>query len=104
MTYQRVVNRNRLRVGGYNDAGDWEVSANLDHPGTLSVDEFHRVQFSFVAEEMKRREGGLRMLLGDLRRLEQDAVDEQATVLHIARRTGIDPEIVAAVLKEFMSW
>lgn len=44
------------------------------------------------------------LLLGDLRRLEEDTVDEKATCLYISRKTGIDVETVAAVLKEFMAW
>lgn len=48
-------------------------------------------------------ENAAKMLAGDLRRLEQDIVDEGAICRDIACRSGLDEEIVAAVLKEFVS-
>lgn len=80
MTFQRVVNRNGLKDGSY------------EYPPSMWFGD---------AEGLRKR---AMLLAGDLRRLENDALDEQAICGHIADRTGIDRDTVAAVLKEFISW
>jgi hypothetical protein len=81
MTFRRVVNRNGLNDGDYGKP-----------PQTWSA---------YGGSDLSQK---ATLLAGDLRRLERDAVDENAICAHIAGKTGIDREIVAAVLKEFISW
>jgi hypothetical protein len=77
MTWKRFVNRNGLEDGDYeNLPARWRSSINAQ---------------------------GARMIVGDLRRLERDAQDECGLAMQIARRTAIDLDLVAAVLKEFFS-
>lgn len=78
MTYQRVLNRNRLKDGDYQESPPIHINGMT--------------------------KGQIENLLGDLRRLEQDTQDENALVKHIQFRTNIDPEVIAAVLKEFINW
>ncbi len=80
MTWQRFIRRNRLTEG------DYVVSPDAFWTGS---------------QEVPQR---VRNMMGDLRRLEKDALDERAICVHIAKETGTDAETVAAVLKEFMSW
>lgn len=47
-------------------------------------------------------DGRWKMLMGDLARLRRDAIDENYVCEEIARRTGLDPDDVAAVLLAFM--
>ena len=68
------------------------------------MEELIRDQWPRACERLRRYEESMRLLLGDLRRLEADAVDEAAICTYIAHRTGIDADIVAAVLKEFIAW
>jgi hypothetical protein len=110
MTYQRVLSRNNITKGGY-DADPvircgatsiaWSVIDGYDQRTILGMlkDTVDRWKAEAEAGNSKWR-----FLLGDLRRLEADAIDEQAACAHIAARTGVDPDTVAAVLKEFMSW
>jgi DNA-binding NarL/FixJ family response regulator len=101
MTWQRVVNRNGLADGSYDAVpAAWapgNVEKNVHAQAVSSVLEWRRERLEALAHKA-------RMLAGDLRRLELDSVDEGATCKEIARRTGIDVDTVAAVLKEFMSW
>jgi hypothetical protein len=101
MTFRRVVNRNGLGEGDYsgNLPYQWSTRGVVPEAGDPSV-----YQLPFLVERIRGYERGLHMLLGDLRRLEADTVDENTTCKHIASRTGIDVDTVAAVLKEFMSW
>ena len=57
-----------------------------------------------IVEAFKRNDSSWMMLLGDLRRLEADVIDEQGICQHIASRIGVDTDTVAAVLKEFVSF
>lgn len=106
MTFQRFVKRSQLERGDY--------SIDLDVPWTTYYWPRGYVKDAF-SEELRRefdRQNGereelgrkLKLLTGDLRRLEKDATDENAVCKYIAFRTGIDVEIVAAVLKEFIAW
>jgi len=109
MTWQRVVNRNRLQDGDYGSKmsglntkpWDREVLARFN-------DDADRVdlllgQRETVCREIDTLNNRWGALLGDIRRLEQDVVDEQAIAKQIAHRLGIADDFVAAVLKEFMS-
>jgi len=102
MTYQRVLRRNRLDCGDYGDLG--KCYSSLKMPKPFSGNPEASLPVSDIREWAAVNHQALSMLLGDLRRLEGDAVDEAATCLHIAARTGVDKEVVAAVLKEFLSW
>lgn len=93
MTYRRVVNRNYLGEGDYTTPSPRPL-LNVN-PDALP---------EWAQSDVKNARSRWSMLLGDLRRLERDATDEQATCKHIARLTGIDPETVAIVLKEFFQW
>jgi hypothetical protein len=105
MTYQRVIHRNGLYEGDYDHLPpNLSVHVNLDNKGLVTQDEFDKAMVDHYRERLRQYERTTRMLLGDLRRLEVDAVDEQATAQAVAHRTGIDAETVAAVLKEFMAW
>ena len=111
MTWRRIVGRSGLGKGDYNDAGDHKNMLNLDQPGIrpgMSEEErlkdfYGRMGPGYVSA-IKSNEEQWRMLLGDIRRLEADVADEKAICQHIASRVGVDPDVVAAVLKEFLSF
>lgn len=77
MTWARLLDRNML-CGNYS-------RARSTGGGPISVQEDHRV----------------RMISGDLRRLEQDSVDGQFATAMIAARSGVDATIVGKVLAAF---
>ena len=105
MTYQRVVNRNQILKGGdYAQAPLIVFHAPTIMPDYIDDPNVNKRAFEAAREELERANSMIRMVNGDLRRLERDAVDENATCVRIAQRTGIDEETVAAVLKEFFSW
>jgi tetrahydromethanopterin S-methyltransferase subunit H len=107
MTFQRVVNRSGLGDGDYNTAPQRHQSrciTNATEASIASEEETMLARAPIWADRVDEYEKAFKMLAGDLRRLQSDAVDEGATCIHIAGRTGLDAEIVAAVLKEFMSW
>jgi hypothetical protein len=88
MTWKRFINRNSLQEGGYANAQ--LTGANLDS------------MTGWPGDAMRQASQRFRMIMGDLRRLEQDVVDEKAICNQIVSRTGIDKDTVAAVLKAFM--
>jgi hypothetical protein len=106
MTFRRFVNRNGLADGDYGAAPqrhEKRVITNVTE-GTLMTDqETLLARGPSWARRVDEYEAAARMLAGDLRRLELDAVDEGAICKLIAHRTGIDTNVVAAVLKEFVS-
>jgi hypothetical protein len=110
MSFRRFVNRSGLAEGGYMDTPHPRVNlaAHMASPEAFNagVDftEVMRSTAANYAQEIERLYRWQGILLGDLRRLEHDAMDEQAICVQIAARTGVDREVVAAVLKEFISW
>ena len=101
MTFQRVLARNGLKDGGYDD-----LPANFSG---LRVNVDDRSDSDPLVGALRREVilgvvARVRMLAGDLRRLEIDAADEKATCERIAGRLRLDADVVAAVLKEFMAW
>src|SRR5260370_21845143 len=109
MTYQRVIGRNRLSDGNYTQAPiAWHASGTaIVDPQTLEKDVLVHVIGEWkkaINDQAEAFNGRLRLLVGDLRRLELDTIDEGSINAYIAQRTGLDQEIVAAVLKEFMNW
>jgi len=101
MTYRRVINRNRLAEGGYQHEAHRSIAMTSEARERL---ETWRSVAESAYDELNRRIDQDNLIRGDLRRLEADTVDERTTAFHIATRTGIDVETVAAVLKEFIAW
>lgn len=107
MTFKRFINRNRLAEGGYD-----HEPAKIEVLVARSVDEMdaerqlvvYKALAKSAHERLDAERNARNMLLGDLRRLEADAMDERSTCAYIAHRTGVDSDTVAAVLKEFISW
>jgi hypothetical protein len=108
MTFQRFVKRNALDQGDYTHfgplKGQWAVGLNLDNPGLGTEEQLIAAQWPYAVKRLREYEARLASLLGDLRRLEKDTTDERSTCAFIASRTGLDPDVVAAVLKEFINW
>lgn len=99
MTWQRIVRRNLLTDGDYGKAPiGWACDVNMNTDLSALG---HQTILEVRRERLLRYEQSARMLAGDLRRLERDAQDEQNICREVARRTGMDSDIVAAVLKEF---
>lgn len=80
MTWDRVINRNSL-VGNY-------TKARCCGGGVVAG----------YQEEVAQH---LRMISGDIRRLEQDSVDGDYATKRIAEKAGVDIETVQKVLKSF---
>jgi len=107
MTFQRVVKRNGLTDGDYGDPPQ-RHRAGMALDGTtattLSEEESLLGRAPHWAKRVDEYEKAFTLLAGDLRRLENDALDERGICAHIASRTGVDEDTVAAVLKEFIAW
>lgn len=108
MTYQRVIKRNRLE----GDYGTRMSGMNTKPYDREMLKEFNpevdRIEVllshaSMLGKEIDSLNSRWGVFMGDLRRLEQDAVDENAICAQIASRTGIENSVVAAVLKEFLA-
>ena len=112
MTWRRVIGRNGLHKGGYDDAGQHKVCMNMGIVGIVKPDVPMEIQLRNVYASMgpdyvrhiETNENNWKILLGDIRRLEADVADEKTICRHIATRTGVDPDTVATVLKEFMNY
>jgi hypothetical protein len=112
MTYQRVIHRNGLHEGGYTDdparryskvGPEYAFPERSKFAAEVDYEAILRGEIGNLRGEIDRLHGQRMSLLGDLRRLEADALDERAICQHIASRTGIDVETVAAVLQGFMT-
>lgn len=105
MTWRRVMDRNRVRDGDY---GDVPFTCPLVSIQPSWIPEASEHQLAGLAEtfqeENAKQKARVGQLLGDLRRLERDTLDEKATVVVIADQTGVDPDDVAAVLRAFLEW
>lgn len=115
MTFRRVINRNGLTGKPTEIYGETGYSAKISLWDTDSIrkvygypnnDGSNIVGFTMkqLCDEIDKINQKWGLLMGDLRRLEMDAVDESAISKQIATRTGLDPEVIAIVLKEFMAW
>lgn len=105
MTFKRVLHRNRLDQGDYGTKlipvnTSTDVAPRVPNDGS----DFKGLHIRFLSDEIDKANQIWSTLCGDLRRLERDAVDEAAICAYVAKKIGIDPEIVAAVLKEFIAW
>jgi hypothetical protein len=119
MSWQRLINRNGLKDGDYGQAPErWASLTNTSAREPLPPEAFDAVPegereavvlnstqslSNHRAERVIRYENQAKSLAGDLRRLEKDIVDEGALCKEIARKVNMDADIVAAVLKEFVS-
>lgn len=104
MTFRRVLNRNRINTGDYQGElpSPWGINLNLDNEMLAPRDVFVQTIHPHLVERIKLYETNVRSLLGDLRRLEQDAIDENCLCKEISRQTGLNVDDVAAVLKAFI--
>ena len=112
MTWRRVVGRNSLTEGDYHNSGSHGIYINLGFVGIKNPDkteevrtrEYHADMGPEFIRTIKSNEERWKALLGDLRRLEADVMDEGSICQHVASRTGVDADTVAAVLKEFLNF
>lgn len=102
MTWKRVLNRNHLEAGDYNDVpAHWALRVNVRDPGLGTLEQLREGVWPHLVKRSEDYERQAALLLGDLRRLERDVRDESEVCRVIADRTGIDRDVVAGVLKEF---
>jgi len=120
MTFMRFVRRNGLEHGGYDGYTDPESARHTPHP---RIHVIGPTIFGGTAEQREKQAESARrnpptgeeylrllqantsatyMLLGDLRRLQHDALDEGYILKHIASTTGVAEDEVAAVLDAFL--
>jgi hypothetical protein len=107
MTWKRVVNRNGLSDGDYSappQRHSKRVLTDATEASLASERETKLLRYDHLAKRVEEYEKAFCMLAGDIRRLEQDAVDESGICLSISNRVGVDADVVAIVLKEFMEW
>jgi hypothetical protein len=106
MTLKRVLNRNGLLDGGYTEAPQRHRKGVVTDPSeaTLTDEESTKLaRFDSLAARCERYEQAFKTLAGDIRRLENDTLDEEAICLMISARTNVDKDDVAAVLKEYFN-
>lgn len=89
MTWQRLVNRNRI-----SDDQTWTATMpvsvdNIKHEGQI---------YDAAKRNVQQANSRMHMLRHDLERFAADSVDERAVAEWIAEDTGINPEIVAVVI------
>lgn len=98
MTWRRVIARNGLQEGDYQTAPmSWHSRVNIrEQDDEMPALGKHR------RERIEAYERQAKVLCGDLRRLESDALDEAAVCNAIHRLTGVAVDDVAAVLQAFM--
>src|SRR5437867_756428 len=100
MTFRRLVNRNGLTDGNYEQTpAAYQIGVNTNPISPVNGQDYSKELWPHIRERLERYEASMRLLAGDLRRLEKDAVDENALAKHIAARTGVSVDIVASVLK-----
>lgn len=113
LTFQRLLNRNNLQDVDYGS----KLSGVNTGPGRTMLDvtaaDFNegvdfvhllKKDIKLLYQEIDRVNQKWSMLCGDIKRLQKDAVDEAAICNHIAHETGLNVEMVAAVLKAWMEW
>lgn len=111
MTWRRLLNRSHFNEGDYESLPhEWldygthtawgliERNATVD--GLLGL---MKTLESATQEQAERNSQRLKLFLGDLRRLERDTLDERYICLEIGRKIAVDPDVVAAVLKEWLA-
>ena len=106
MTWRRLISRNGLVDGDYGIPPErLKANVNLKEKGLYEAWEVFDCHMApHYRERIEDYQSWAADFAGDLRRLEKDARDEGAICQHIAARTGIYVDVVAAVLKEFLDW
>lgn len=106
MTFKRLINRGRWNDGDYTKPPEaWQIQVNIGELGLIKTDEeFIQHLGPYWRKRLQEYETMSRSFAGDLRRLEKDAVDEDAYCNVIAQRTGVPSDIVAIVIKEFIGY
>jgi hypothetical protein len=96
MTWIRIILRNGLIDGNYVDSPThWAVNCNMSKESDATMGAVRR-------EYLERFDHKIKMLTGDVRRLEEDVTDEAAICQRIADKLKMNKDDVAAVLLEFM--
>lgn len=103
MTITRVIHRNQLSDGDYDKSPLHRYYFKPVWDERFQDEKLLLDVIAGLTKTVNDVNSAFRMLAGDLRRLERDVLDEDAICKLIAQRTNVDPDSVAAVLKEFMS-
>lgn len=99
MTWKRVKARNSIIN---TDVDTWKVSM----PTTIAdIRDIGATLYEYAKENVDRVNIQLMLLRADIARLELDAIDEAeyGQTWTIARNTGIDPDVVATVIRHFLA-
>jgi hypothetical protein len=115
MTLKRVVNRNGLADGDYDQDPTRSTWGRMNTRLAVDAEEMDRLRGVIPdwepfleklirewGKELNTQYGKWRSLAGDLRRLESDTVDEKSICELVAFRTHVGVDDVAAVLRAFM--
>lgn len=106
MTFSRFLARNDLKTGDYDSLEKirpFSTKTKDFGPG-VEVEDVLRDHIAHLESKLQKMYNSIAMIKGDLRRLEQDALDEHSLCMYISEKTDIDPNTVAGVLKEFLTW
>ena len=100
MTYKRVINRNGLADGDYDTPPQRAPFWHFNNKPEVLIH-----MLPEISKKIDTTLNAYANLCGDLRRFERDTLDEApfGPVARIAARTGISPDVVAGVLKEFLN-
>lgn len=113
MTFQRVLNRNRIKAADYGTkASGWNTGPGRTMLDVTAEDFNEGVDFVEVLKNHIKEcytaidavNAKWSMLCGDLQRLEIDTLDERAICQYIVNQTGVSANDVAAVLKTWIEW
>jgi hypothetical protein len=110
MTWRRLINRNGLADGDYEAPPRyWMACGGAMNWAAIEQESAEKLlALMRTIQEHRERDANaannrLKLFVGDLRRLERDTLDEGFICQEIARRTGFDAEMVAAVLREWLA-
>lgn len=110
MTWRRLLNRNHLGDGDYGESPQyWRLFVRgkpVNREGFqegVDIADVMQTMLDHQDEAAEQANARAAMFAGDLRRLERDTLDERLVCQEIARRLDFDPDVVAAVLKEWMA-
>lgn len=110
MTWGRLINRNGLADGDYGRPPEgWAATAPktawsiLDDYDAARLRAHSRMVEEVVTNTVEQQNARIAIFAGDLRRLEKDTLDEGTICQSIARKLDADPDLVAAVLKEWLA-
>jgi hypothetical protein len=104
MTWKRLISRNRLSAGDYSNPGEHKANVNLIFNDKLITEKtFYEELGPYYVLQIQQYEREFSSLLGDLRRLEHDMLDEKELCRRISEMTGADMDTVATILQAFAS-